>query len=472
MCGIVAFSAKTDYNEDKIKTLLLFNQDRGKDSFGYYVPNKEVSKTLGKIEDIAGTKDFKLPGSNLFIGHIRAATVGKVEIKNSHPFIHGNIVLAMNGTLTNHWSLCTEYGFSMQDFDVDSDVLTACLNKDQTKDIFSKILGGCAVVYTDSNTDKLYCYRNADRPLYRGTINGDMYISSIDKSLKFIGCDNVKEFKQDNLYEIKDGVVIGCYKIKRKIIEIPKTPNINTIKSNVTIYDNGISYTGLDFRALTTEMIGLWLEPKTSIVDVIHGTYLKGCGYECVGISNKNGYEIMVKDNNNNAHLVSKYVFHERVPELTHGSYIFATCNLTYSKSKAHLAEEGDLFTLIELQGGGFDCKNLVNELTTNYDARYFRPAYPNEVTEYLNFFKDLEDANITTNLPMKVIKGELEIFKDEIKESTCKDLEELSDFTVEEIDNIVSDMDEQDDYKDAKGIKKIKILLANYLEKKGVVNA
>ena len=43
MCGLLGFSSANNLNEDKIKTLMLFNQARGKDSLGYYVPNKEIS---------------------------------------------------------------------------------------------------------------------------------------------------------------------------------------------------------------------------------------------------------------------------------------------------------------------------------------------------------------------------------------------------------------------------------------------
>lgn len=464
-CGLVGFSGKTDYNEDKIKTLLLFNQDRGKDSFGYYVPNKEISKTLGKIEDIGSVKDFKLTESNLFIGHVRAATVGKVEVKNAHPFIHGNVILAMNGTLSNHDELANEYKLDSSTFEVDSDILTACLNKDQTKDVFTKILGGCAVIYTDSNTDTLYCYRNSERPLYRGMLNGNMYISSIDKSLKYIGCDNVKEFKQDNLYQIKDGVVIGCYKVKKRDTPIVKN---NNILNSITIYEQGIAFKGICFKDMFEEMEGLWLEPKYEILNEHCGTYLKGYGYECVNVSSKNKYEIYIKDHHDKVYCISKYAFQERIPILQNGSYVFAICDLNYEKTNKFLAQQGDLFILKEVDGE-LMCKNLSNDLETTYVSDYFRPAYPTEVTEYLSFFRTLEDNNIKN---IDSSKDEIVIFKNEIKESVYKDLEELCDFTIEEIDNIVSDMDEQDDYKDSKSIKKIKILLGNYLEKKGVVNA
>lgn len=211
MCGLVGFNGPKDkkFNLDKVKLLLMMNQQRGEDSFGFYTPEIGVVKDTGKIELEMSRPSFNLPISNTLIGHVRKSTVGATNKKNAHPFNYGNIVLAMNGTLSNCWDLLREYNFDLKDFDVDSQILTAMLNVDQSSIPFTKIIGGCAVIYTDTNNGKVYVYRNNERPLYRGNLDGGMYFSSIESSLKIIGCADVKEFKEDILYEIIDGKKIG-----------------------------------------------------------------------------------------------------------------------------------------------------------------------------------------------------------------------------------------------------------------------
>lgn len=50
--------------------------------------------------DIAVNKASKLRPPSIVIGHIRAASRGKAELVNTHPFIVGGIVLGHNGTIS------------------------------------------------------------------------------------------------------------------------------------------------------------------------------------------------------------------------------------------------------------------------------------------------------------------------------------------------------------------------------------
>lgn len=478
MCGILGFSSTGNFNEDKIKTLMLFNQDRGKDSLGYYVPNKEIYKELGKVEDILTAKEFNIPPANLFIGHIRAATVGsKDELKNAHPFHHGNIVLVMNGTLSNHWDLCREDGFAIADFNVDSDVLTAMINKAQSKDPLGRVLGGCAVLYTDTNTNILYAYRNSERPLYRGKLGDDMYLSSIDKSLKYIGCTDVKELKQDILYAIKEGKVINNYKVTKvepKKKEEPKTDSI--FQSNVRVYDKGktwktIKYTNVDNKLL----VGLWLTPEYDIADY-RGNLTKGYGYKIVDYSKDNKYEVDVIDNIGNLKTVSKYTFSERYPEVEENSYMFALSNLTYiTGKKESICQEGDLFKVTSILNGVYDCINLVNGKTCTAGFKYFRPAYEKEVDEYLAIYSTILSDTKSKDTPKEntdVPKGNMTFFQ-EIDETVHAHNIALADFTVENIEDVVDDIrDVTIDFTILKLLGKIDIIISNYARKKEVVNA
>ncbi len=226
MCGIgsaVAFKGNT-LNQLRLKFLLLHNENRGQDAMGFYTEETDVVKKSGKPRDLLNSKEFIIPKTNMFLGHVRQMSSGGNTDENAHPFKFGNIVLVMNGTLNYIWGLCTKHGVIHTDIHVDSAGLCAILNKEKSKDVLSEIDGSCACVFTNTETKKLYVYRNSDRPLFRGIIEGEgMYISSTKESLELIDCIKINEFKQDSLYEIFEGVVIKNYPVKRYV----KPPIVN-----------------------------------------------------------------------------------------------------------------------------------------------------------------------------------------------------------------------------------------------------
>lgn len=236
-CGLVGFSSSNYlFSKEKIAMLMFHNQERGKDSTGLYSPLNGVKKSLLKAEDyIANSFYSEVEEDDIFIGHVRASTYGLTNLKNAHPFHEGNIVLAHNGTLDLPWNLCTNMGLSSAAYDVDSHVLAASLNKEQNLKVLSKFEGSAAILFTDTNNpDYLYAYRNKERPLYRGITDEGMYISSTDKSLKMIGCKDIKEFKEDFFYIIKNGKIERYFKIKKNPF-----PKISTYTNN----RNNVDYT-------------------------------------------------------------------------------------------------------------------------------------------------------------------------------------------------------------------------------------
>lgn len=464
-CGMVGFSGSPDkkLNEDKIKLLLFANQDRGRDSIGYYTKESGIIKYLGKAEDVISKKDFNIPESNLFIGHLRAATVGSVNTNNAHPFQYGNIVLAMNGTLSNHWDLCRMYKFTFKDFDVDSQVLAAMLNNDQNKEPLTMIIGGCATIYTNTNTNTLYCYRNSDRPLFRGVIDGCMYISSLETPLKMIGCENVKEFKQDILYEIKDGKVLTNIKIKRATIEVSN--NINVVTKTINYYNTK-----------SEDLIGLFLEPRRDFY--INGlSFKKGYMYEVIDNIKNNHYEIGVL-NNNSYVIVSKYMFSEHLPIISIGDHVFGLIDLFYTDTKLPVGKQGDLYHVKSLKNGWYYCKNLSNNKEVSVTNQHVRYATKLEVDEYMlktglfsacnvdnNSCKNLNKDNeaIVLTLP----KTEEVIFNEQIKETEYDSYEDLVSFTLGEIQDLATDIEELTINTDTLvKVNNIKTLIDNYMLK------
>lgn len=231
MCGLVGFSGSSNYDVRTLQTLMILNAiDRGQDATGFYNPEQ------GLVKKAEHAKKFfplnKLKRSNLFIGHVRAKTVGTNIDKNAHPFEYDNVVLAHNGTLSNHFSILANYGLSSANFDVDSQCLAGMLNVSMSKSDYAftdaleyfkpltEFVGAAALLFKDKRDyangrdSRLFVYRNTERPLtYTHDEFGNMYISSIEDPLLTCEFSKVTEFEPHKVYEIEDGEIIAEYDI-------------------------------------------------------------------------------------------------------------------------------------------------------------------------------------------------------------------------------------------------------------------
>lgn len=441
MCGLIGFSGPTNkkFNVDKIKTLLFYNQERGKDSLGFYTPTGGLFKETGKPIDIIIKNGFNIPVDNMFIGHVRAATVGVVNKNNAHPFQYGELVLAMNGTLSNHWSLCTEYKLDQKQYDVDTQVLAAIIAKTKTKEVLSKIAGGCALLFTDTKTNTLYAYRNSERPLFRGTIDGCMYLSSIEESLKLIGCSNVKMLKENYLYEIVAGEIPKQYYI---------APNNQKIQYDTNLKMN---YRYLNLATLPIgQLFGLYLTPDRT--DATLGVRF-GFGYKCVG-QDKGCTQSQMTIINDLGEKVNVFrtTFNYKLPVLTLHDYVFATVTLRYDRdNERFFCMEGELLKIIGISDKGLRCINLLSNAEATISESTIRFGYPPEVAEYKwqHYIKDTENIQNTKllgdadNEDVKTLT-EAEIFKKELDALEMDETyEEHVDFVMDNIEDIVADLEE-----------------------------
>lgn len=251
MCGQLGYSSNKPFDIDKIRLLMLWNSlERGQDSTGLYSPINGLKKSILKGSSFltASSNLYDFKPDNIFMAHLRQKTVGTVKMDNAHPFQRGNWVLQHNGTLDNYYDLRNKYNLSYNDYDVDSDIICGSLsvNNDIVKTL-SEIDGPAAIIIQNIlEPGILYVYRNKERPLYKGYVDNSMYISSIEDSLKFIGCKTVKEFKEDKLYAIKDGLIVKNY--PKEIKSSPYKYYHNNYDSNSDDYNK---YLNTIFRVNT-----------------------------------------------------------------------------------------------------------------------------------------------------------------------------------------------------------------------------
>ncbi len=473
-CGLVGFSSKTAASLDKLRMLLLLNQERGKDSVGYYstiTASKEepiLNKYKGKPTEVLIDKDFVLPPCNLFIGHVRAATVGGVTVSNAHPFEHGNIVLAMNGTLDNHWAIARKYDVSTTKIHVDSEVLCAVLNKAQSKKPLTEILGPCAIIYTDKNTNKMYVYRNIDRPLYRGMINGSMYISSLEDSLKMIQCDNIKEFKENTLYEIFDGVIEKTYHVVRAKVEKSNDESLSKNSSNVVVNSDGDLIYKIDFVGVKeSSLVGKFIKPRESYRNFSgHGeaapSFNVNYYYEVQSYEDSKRAIIFLIDDNKKKVAISKFAFEPWFLLYSQGCFARLTDDISYNKTNKQVGWVGDLLKVnsIDIKNQTIFVENFRNRKTFTIPEELARPLGYLEANDIIwgepskKNIPQLPEASTTEEYPEHPFAGAdaipdkkniieaVPLSDNTLKVEDFGDIKQLADYTLENILNIVSDLE------------------------------
>jgi hypothetical protein len=169
ICGLVGVAGESSADMDKVfRTLLLLDVVRGEHSTGALIVGScgeyEVHKQVGTPHELFGSIAYQKAlkyDNNVLMGHNRYATAGKINKTNAHPFIHGHIIGAHNGTLTTQSKL-DDY----RDYDVDSDNLYHHVELNGIQET-TKLLGGAyALSWWDDNEQSINFVRNLQRPLY------------------------------------------------------------------------------------------------------------------------------------------------------------------------------------------------------------------------------------------------------------------------------------------------------------------
>lgn len=175
MCGHVGIAGKLDYSsEETMRKLLVMDFFRGPDSTGiasFRQHTREfwLAKVASHPFDLFDNHRFKKTvtglGASVLLGHNRAATIGKVNTTNAHPFVIDHICGAHNGTLAaaSHRALNERLG---EEFTSDSMAIFAHIAKFGIEETVPLLQGAWALVWIDEKKDTLNFIRNKERPLW------------------------------------------------------------------------------------------------------------------------------------------------------------------------------------------------------------------------------------------------------------------------------------------------------------------
>lgn len=453
MCGIVGFSGVNPANVDKLNFLMYYNSvERGKDSTGYYTPETGVKKDAVACLDFL--KKNKLPSSNLFIGHVRWKTIGANLTKNAHPFEYDNVVLLHNGTLENHMSMLVKHGFNWKDFDVDSQVLAKLIDENLKSDDYddktrfktlSEFDGAAALLWIDkTNPNKLYVFRNNARPLYCGYIGEEMYISSIEESLKIIGCDKSLIFDQGHLYTVENGAITS------KNYYAPYVKTWERQSSSTSNKDEKfIDLISLNHLINNNELLNRWIKCEVeaknyrkNAFSLTKGRYYFVHDYDATG-----NWDIKIHDDKGIECTVSKYWFN--LDNLTFKQWAILMFNIVDNIDKTkNILIKGEIVKIKDLSHVKRKKDPLIEVLhpllNTNHflSIEYLRPANEEEITKKLKELdehrKNLEAIQAFQEVIGKVDQEEL----DKLRQNEVNDEQTANNSTI----NFDKDANSDDD--------------------------
>lgn len=177
MCGHVGvMGVLTPKLVTVFQDLINFDMVRGYDSTGVGFVNLKNIATVVKDTvlpyELLLTPEYQkfIKDKNVcLMGHNRAATKGNVIAENAHPFQHGHITMAHNGTLTNPHRL-PDY-FANQN-KTDSEAICSAISKLGVVAAWKLVVGAATIVYWNAEDHSFNILSNDERPFHFCYVNG------------------------------------------------------------------------------------------------------------------------------------------------------------------------------------------------------------------------------------------------------------------------------------------------------------
>lgn len=179
MCGHVGMFGKdlTETMLSAFKDMLYMDGLRGMHATGVATLNNKGEVDMHKsgvcasefLREAETGKVLKLPRNlRAVMGHNRFATEGALIDENAHPFQHGTVTMAHNG------SMRTREGLDGNDllFDVDSNQMAHTLSRHKPESFLGETNGAYSLVWFDEADGSINFTRNYERPMVIAKVKG------------------------------------------------------------------------------------------------------------------------------------------------------------------------------------------------------------------------------------------------------------------------------------------------------------
>lgn len=173
MCGLMGVISTEKLKDKKgvFAQLMALSVSRGRDSSGLlgiernekkgplYLIKKEALHVFDFLRDKSIQNTLSDPSLNSLLGHVRAATIGKVEKETAHPYLFGNIIGFHNGTIR---------GYKKDEDLTDSARFYSRVNSEGFESALKELPFDSAYcfVFWDGSNDTYHFFRNKKRELY------------------------------------------------------------------------------------------------------------------------------------------------------------------------------------------------------------------------------------------------------------------------------------------------------------------